>query len=82
MSLALIGLALAAATDPASTPPPKPMLICRGAQRETGSHIRAKRKCLSAEDWAREDAERERKPADLRVTEGQSTPTGAPSAPH
>jgi hypothetical protein len=81
MSLALLALALAAATDP-TTAPPKPPLICRKAEKETGSHIRAGKKCLTAEEWGREDEARENKPAGMRVTEGQSTPTGAPGAPH
>ena len=81
MSLALLALALAAATDPA-TGPPKPTLICRKAEKETGSHIRTGRKCKTAEEWEREDQARENKPANMVVTEGQTTPTGAPSAPH
>jgi len=77
-SLVLFGLAVA---DPA-TPPPKPPLICRKSEQEVGSHIRSGKKCKTAEEWQREDAARESKPASMRVTERQSTPTGAPSSPH
>lgn len=79
MFLALFALAIA---DPATAPPPNPPLICRKAEKEVGSHIRTGKRCRTAEEWEREDAERERKPADMRVTEGQSTPTGLPGSPH
>ncbi len=84
MPLALLVAALAAAPadEPAAAAPPKPMLICRASERETGSRIRHGRKCKTAEEWAIEDAERDRKPANLRVTEGQSIPTGLPGSPH
>ena len=80
--LAVLIVALAAADPAAAVPPAKPMLICRASEREVGSRIRKGRRCKTADEWAREDAERERKPANLRVTEGQSVATGAPSAPH
>lgn len=78
MFLALFALAV---TDP-GTAPPKPPLICRKSEKEVGSHIRTGKRCRTAEEWERADAERERKPADMRVTEGQSTPTGLPGSPH
>ena len=63
-------------------PPPKPMLICRASEREVGSRIRKGRQCKTAEEWQLEDARRESKPAGMRITEGQSIPTGAPGSPH
>ncbi|HEY6661602.1 MAG TPA: hypothetical protein VIZ66_01640 [Sphingomicrobium sp.] len=82
MIVPLFALVAAAAPDPAAAAPPQPMLICRASERETGSRIRHGRKCKTADEWALEDARRDRKPADLRVTEGQSTPTGMPGSPH
>jgi hypothetical protein len=81
MSLALLASFGLAVADPA-TPPPKPPLICRKAEQEVGSHIRSGKKCKTAEEWQREDAARENQPASMRVTEGQSTPTGMPGSPH
>ena len=80
----LMFLALAIAAEPAAqpTPPPKPMLVCRKGEGEVGSHIHPSRKCKTAEEWAVEDARRDGKPADMRVTAGQAIDTGAPSAPH
>ncbi|HKX92374.1 MAG TPA: hypothetical protein VJM15_08125 [Sphingomicrobium sp.] len=79
----LVALAVSAAAAPAATDgtPPNPTLICRAGERQVGSRIRKGRTCKTAEQWAIEDARRDRKPADMRVTEGQSTPTGAPSGP-
>jgi hypothetical protein len=74
--------ALAVAPADSDATPPRPTLICRAGERQVGSRIRKGRTCKTADEWAIEDARRDRKPADLRVTEGQSTPTGAPSAPH
>jgi len=84
MPLATLMFALAATQSAAAapSPPPKPMLICRASERETGSRIRHGRKCKTAEEWAIEDAERDRKPASLGLTEGQQINTGQPSAPH
>ena len=84
MPLAALILAAAAAQAdaPAPSPPPKPMLVCRASERQVGSRIRKGRKCKTADEWALDDAERDRKPADLRVTEGQATPTGLPGSPH
>jgi hypothetical protein len=46
-----------------------------------GSRIRRGARCKTADEWALEDARRDRKPADMRVTEGQQINTGAPSSP-
>ncbi|HEX6741066.1 MAG TPA: hypothetical protein VF079_04640 [Sphingomicrobium sp.] len=82
MIVPLFALMVAAAPDAAQAPPAKPLLICRASEREVGSRIRKGRQCKTAEQWALVDAERDRKPADMRVTQGQSTPTGLPGSPH
>jgi hypothetical protein len=85
-SLALLAILVAVeapapAAGPAPNPPLKPMLICRAPERMVGSRIRRGATCKTAEEWALEDARRDRKPADMRVTEGQQINTGAPSSP-
>ena len=83
MPIALVlALAAAAPAAAAQAAPPKPLLICRASEREVGTRIRKGRQCKTAEEWALADAERDRRPADLRVTEGQATATGAPGPPH
>jgi hypothetical protein len=73
-SALILGLTLAAATDP---PPPPPRQtnerICRGGgQRTLGSHIRTRQRCLTAEEWQREDEARNRPAPGLLITEGQN----------
>ena len=46
--------------------------ICRDSGRQLGSHIRATRRCRTAEQWRQEDEEKAQMPASLRVTEGQN----------
>lgn len=77
----LIALAAAQAAEPAPNPPPKPMLICRAPERMVGSRIRRNTTCKTADEWALDDARRDRKPADMRVTEGQQVNAGAASSP-
>lgn len=72
-SLALV-LALAAATEP---PAPQPARsserICRGGgQRSLGTRMRTRQRCLTAEQWQREEEERSRPAPGLLVTEGQN----------
>jgi hypothetical protein len=78
----VVALALARAGDPpppsstatsSSTASQNEARICRGGgQRTLGSHIRTRRRCLTAEQWRQED-EAERGPAPgLLVTEGQN----------
>ena len=67
-------LALTVAPEP---PAPQPNQnserICRGGgQRSLGSHIRARRRCLTAEQWQREDEARNRAATGLQITEGQN----------
>jgi hypothetical protein len=70
MTTALLLLALQVA-QPAQTAAQKPTLICRESSEETGSHIRSGRRCKTAEQWQREDADRTKTPTTMRVTEGQ-----------
>jgi len=78
MAVALLAL-LMVAGEPASTQqprPPKPKLVCRESEAQLGTHVRSGRQCKTPEQWAEEDAERERVPVTLRVTAGQGdTPT-------
>lgn len=72
----LLALLMASQTGPAiprvAVPrPEKPKLICRESEEETGSHIRTGRTCKTEEEWQRADDEKGRKPASMRVTEGQ-----------
>ncbi len=47
--------------------------ICRGGgQRSLGSHIRTRRRCLTADEWQREDEAARARAAALQVTEGQN----------
>jgi hypothetical protein len=82
MVMALFVLLLAAADSPPAQTPAKPKLICREAEGHLGSHVRTARRCLTAEEWQQEDAERERVPVTLRVTAGQGdTPTRPSQTP-
>jgi len=78
-----LALVLVAQAAPAATPPPgKPLLICRKAEQETGSHIRTPRRCKSVEDWAKEDEEKTRASASTQITEGQGDSLAKSAAPH
>ena len=46
--------------------------ICRDSGRQLGSHIRASRRCRTAEQWRQEDEQKAQVPASLRLTEGQN----------
>ena len=70
-------LALAVAAEPAAAPPASSeanQRICRGGgQRTLGSHIRTRRRCLTAEQWRREEDEARGRPAPgVLITEGQN----------
>jgi hypothetical protein len=76
-------LTLIQASDPPAPPPRQSAeRICRGGgQRTLGSHIRTRRRCLTAEQWQREDEARSAPAPGLLVTEGQNDGR-APAAPH
>jgi len=83
-SVALITLsaALSAAGALAADPPPPPgkqRLICRGATRALGSHIRRARRCRTAEQWQEEDQAKGRLPISLQITEGQNDGRQSPT---
>ena len=74
--LIVLAAGLSAAGALAVQPPPeeapKERQICRGAARQLGSHIRTRRRCLTAEQWQREDEARNRPVVGLQVTAGQN----------
>jgi hypothetical protein len=63
-------------------PPPKPKLICREGESQTGSHVHTGARCLTAQQWEQEDARRDRVPVTLRVTAGQGDGQPAAAQPH
>lgn len=66
-------LALTAAEPPAAQPDRNGERICRGGgQRSLGSHIRTRRRCLTAEQWRQEDEARARPAPGVQITEGQN----------
>jgi hypothetical protein len=81
--IAVLTLALAAEPQaPAPTSGQSSERICRGGgQRTLGSHIRTRRRCLTAEQWRQEDEARSAPAPGLLVTEGQNDGR-APAAPH
>ena len=68
------GLMLTAALAAADSPPKSEdsRRICRDLGRQLGSHIRAARRCRTAEQWRQEDEEKAQLPASLQVTQGQN----------
>ena len=76
-SIGLIALAVvltsaaAFAADPPA-PAQKQQLICRGGERQLGSHTRTRQRCRTAEQWQQEDAAKSNLPISLQVTQGQN----------
>lgn len=70
----IVAFALALAADPpAPASGQNGERICRGGgQRSLGSHVRTRRRCLTAEQWQREDDARSRPAPGLQITEGQN----------
>lgn len=73
----ILALALPLAADPPASAPASGQSnerICRGGgQRSLGSHIRTRRRCLTAEQWRQEEeAARTRPVSGLQVTAGQN----------
>lgn len=62
--------ALAAADEPGKADESR--RICRDSGRQLGSHIRASRRCRTAEQWRQEDEEKAQLPAGMQVTQGQN----------
>jgi hypothetical protein len=76
-SIGLIALAvtLTAAGALAADPPAsaeKQRRICRGGERQLGSHVRTERRCRNAEEWRLEDETKANMPVTLQVTQGQN----------
>jgi hypothetical protein len=78
----VIMIVLAAATPLAATfaaepsgQPERPRLVCRTAQKTTGSHIRAPRRCHSAEEWQRIDREAGQIPVSLQLNASKNDGT-------
>ena len=71
------GLMVTAALAMADAPPKAndSRRICRDSGRQLGSHIRAARRCRTAEQWRQEDEEKAQLPAGLQVTQGQNDGT-------
>ena len=57
------------AADP---PAPEQQRICRGGEARLGTRTRTPRRCLTAEQWQREQDERSQLPVTLQVTQGQN----------
>ena len=69
-------LALGVAAEPPAPAPASSQSnerICRGGgQRTLGSHIRTRRRCLTAAQWQQEDEARNRAAPGLLITQGQN----------
>jgi hypothetical protein len=62
----------AALADPPASPASKERLVCRGGERQLGSHMRSTRRCRTAEEWRRQEVDAGRMPPSLQVTQGQN----------
>jgi hypothetical protein len=75
-SLGLIALAAVLTTAALAADPPasaeKQRRICRGGERQLGSHVRTERRCRTAEEWRLEDETKVNMPVTLQVTQGQN----------
>lgn len=67
---ALLTSAAVAAGPPASAE--KQQRICRGGERQLGSHTRTRQRCRTAEQWRQEDEAKANMPVSLQVTQGQN----------
>ena len=50
----------------------KPRDVCRAPAKQLGSHIRAPRRCRTAEQWQQEDEAKAGLPIGAQVTQGQN----------
>jgi len=71
LALAAILTSAAIAADPPA-PVEKQRRICRGGERQLGSHVRTERRCRTAEEWRLEDETKANMPVSLQVTQGQN----------
>lgn len=72
-SFALVFALTLAAEPPAPQANPSSERICRGGGgRALGSHIRTRRRCLTAEQWQREEEERNRPAPGAQITGAQN----------
>ena len=81
---AIVSAAGAFAADPpapSGTPaqPEKQQRICRGGERQLGSHVRTRQRCRTAEQWQLEDEAKAGLPVSLRVTQGQNDGRAVPT---
>ena len=68
-----IAVALTFAAEPAVQANQTGGRVCRGGgQRTLGSHMRSRRRCLTAEQWRREDEERNRPAPGAQITGAQN----------
>lgn len=67
----LLAGAAAAAAEPAAHSSDM-RRICRGGERQLGSHMRTARRCRTAAQWQQEDEEKARLPVSLQTTQGQN----------
>jgi hypothetical protein len=73
--IALVAIAAFSAADPPSAPADRGAgeRVCRGGGTRTlGSHIRTRRRCLTAEQWEAEDARRDAPATGVQITPAQN----------
>ena len=79
----LLALALIqAAPTQAPSLPSKPVEVCRETEHATGSHVRTGPRCMTQDEWDREDARLTRRPVTMQVTGEQGDGSTAPVQPH
>ena len=83
MLIAVSLLMAVAATDQPPIIVEKPKKICRQREQSLGTHIRAGRRCKTAEEWEQDDQSRsaEPLPPSLNVTPGQGDGIQRPTRP-
>lgn len=70
--LAALAAGSAIAEPPASSQPEQ-RLVCRGGgERQLGTRMRTRRRCMTEERWREEDEARSRVPVGLQTTQGQN----------
>jgi hypothetical protein len=81
MLLTLVAIAALADTPQAqpSSPPEKPKLICRDGEAQLGTHMRAGRRCKTAEQWTEEEYRTRNAPPPPSLTIHKDQLEGAPN---